>query len=107
MVSRCAQVLLYPVDAAATGVDAVSYLRDHALQADLAGVREQLSPVDLEAFAELDVGAGDDLLELGLALEERQLPEVAAVEIEEGRRRKFGPVPSGALGIEAPLFHKG
>jgi len=34
--------------------------------------------VDLEGFAELDVGAGDDLLEFGLTLVERQLPQVAA-----------------------------
>lgn len=39
--------------------------------------------VNLEAFAELDVGAGDDLLELGLALVERHLPQVAAVKVEQ------------------------
>jgi hypothetical protein len=34
-------------------------------------------------FAELDVGAGDDLLEFGLSLEKRQLLEVAAVQVEQ------------------------
>ena len=39
--------------------------------------------VDLEAFAELDVGAGDDLLQSGRALEQRQLPDVAAIQIHQ------------------------
>jgi len=51
-------------------------------------VREHLLAVDLEGFAELDVGAGDDLLEFGLTLVERQLPQVAAVQVQEVERDK-------------------
>ena len=65
--------LLDPVVAAADGVAAVAHLGDDALEPDLAGVGEHLAAVDLEAFAELDVGAGDDLLQLRLALDQRQL----------------------------------
>jgi hypothetical protein len=64
-------------------VDAVADLRHDALKTDLAGVREHLASLDLEAFTELDVRAGEDLLELGLALDKRQLPEIATVEIEQ------------------------
>ena len=35
----------------------------------------------LEAFAELDVSAGDDLLELRLSLVERTFPQVAAIQL--------------------------
>lgn len=35
--------------------------------------------IDFEAFVELEVGAGDDLLQFGLALGERQLPDIATV----------------------------
>jgi hypothetical protein len=45
-------------------------------------VHEHLGPVDLEGLAELDIGALDDLLQLRLALDQRQLPEVGAIEIE-------------------------
>jgi hypothetical protein len=67
-------------------VDAVVDLGDDAVEADLAGVDEHLAAVDLETFAELDVGAADDLLQFGLALSERQLSEVAAVQIEQVER---------------------
>jgi hypothetical protein len=46
-------------------------------------VLEHRPAVDLEGFAELDVGAGDDLLELGLALVERHLPDVATVQVQQ------------------------
>src|SRR5947207_9089649 len=36
-----------------------------------------------ETFAELDVGAVDDLLEFGLPLEQRQLAEISAVQRSE------------------------
>jgi len=40
-------------------------------------------PLDLEAFAELHVGSGDDdLLQFALALKEWQLSEVSAVQVE-------------------------
>jgi hypothetical protein len=64
-------------------IDAVSDLGDDPFKTDLACVREHLLAVDLEALAELDVGHGDDLLELGLALPERKFPDVAAVQIEQ------------------------
>jgi hypothetical protein len=37
----------------------------------------------LHAFAELQIGACNDPLELGLALRQRQLPEVATVKIQQ------------------------
>jgi hypothetical protein len=46
-------------------------------------VREHLGAVDLEAIAELNVGALDDLLQLRLALEQRQFSQVLSVEIEQ------------------------
>jgi hypothetical protein len=46
-------------------------------------VREHRVAVDLEAFAELHIGACNDLLELGLALRQRQLPEVATVKVQQ------------------------
>jgi hypothetical protein len=39
----------------------VAHLGDLALQANRAGVLEHLAAIDLEALAELDVGACDDL----------------------------------------------
>jgi hypothetical protein len=63
-VSRCAQVFL-------------------TFQADLAGVLEHCLAVDLEGLAELDGGASDDFLQFGLALEQRELPQVATIEVEE------------------------
>jgi hypothetical protein len=39
----------------------------------LAGVLEHLLAVDLETFAELDIGVGDRLLEQRLAIDQRQL----------------------------------
>jgi hypothetical protein len=44
-------------------------------------VLEHRLAVDLEAFAELDVGVGDYLLEQSLALNQRQLPQVSAVQV--------------------------
>jgi hypothetical protein len=78
--------LLDPVVAPAAGVDAVAHLGDDAFEPEVAGVREHLGALDLEALAELDVGTGDDLPELGLALEKRHLPEVAAVHVEQIER---------------------
>ena len=76
--------LLHPVVASSGRVDAVAHLRHHAFQADLACVREHFLAIDLEAFAELDVGPGDDLLQFGrLPLEQRHLPEIAPVQIEQ------------------------
>jgi hypothetical protein len=45
---------LDPVVTPAGSVGAVAHLRDHALQPDLAGVREHLFAIDLKAFAELE-----------------------------------------------------
>ena len=46
-------------------------------------MREHLLAVDLEAFAELDVGIVNDLLQTHLALDQWQLSEVIAIEIEK------------------------
>ena len=46
--------LLHPIVAAAGRIAAVAHLGDDAFQPDLAGVREHLAAVDLEALAELD-----------------------------------------------------
>jgi hypothetical protein len=53
--------------------------------------------VNLEGFAELDVGTGDDFLQFDLAPVERQFPEVATVQVQkiegdqepEGQPRKL------------------
>ena len=63
-------------------INAIPDLRHDTLQAELSGVLEHRLPIDFEAFAELDVCAADDLLEWGLALMERQLPEVSTVQKE-------------------------
>src|SRR5665213_65116 len=75
--------LLDPDVAAPHRIGAVTDLGYDAFQADLAGVLEHRMAVDLKGFAELDFGAGDDLLELGLAPVKRQLPQIAAVEVKE------------------------
>jgi hypothetical protein len=72
--------LLDPVGAAR--IRAVANLRHDAFKPEFAGVREHLAPLDLEAFAELHVGSGDDLVQFGLALNEWQLSEVSAVQVE-------------------------
>ena len=102
-VSRCAQVFLTQSLLRPDRVGAVADLRDDAFQADLAGVREHLLAVDLEAFAELDVGAGDDLLQFGLAPEQRQLPEVAAVEVQQIERHQDD---AGGLSLQLVLQHR-
>jgi type IV secretory pathway VirD2 relaxase len=44
---------------------------------------EHVGPVDLEALGELDVDLGDQLFQMGLALDERQLPQIVAVEVKQ------------------------
>lgn len=46
-------------------------------------MREHLASLDLEAFAELDVGTIDDFPELGFPLDQRQLSESAAIQVEQ------------------------
>jgi hypothetical protein len=53
--------LLDPIVDPAGSIAAVPNLGDDALQPDLAGVGVHVRPVDLEAVAELDIGAGDEL----------------------------------------------
>jgi hypothetical protein len=77
--------LLHPVVRAPRRINAVADLGDDTFETKLAGVFEHLATVDLEAFAELDVGASDDLLQFCLALKERQLSELAAVQIERSK----------------------
>jgi hypothetical protein len=71
--------LLHPVVAAPAGVAAVADFGNHALQPQLARVREHILTLDLEALAKLDFGVGDGLLEFCLPLVKRKFPEVAAV----------------------------
>src|ERR1700680_1770167 len=75
--------LFHPIVDATRCVPAVADLRDDALKTSLAGVLVHLATIDLEALAELDVGLGDDLLERGLTLEQRQIPQVVAVEVKQ------------------------
>jgi hypothetical protein len=51
-------------------------LGNDALETDPAGVLEHGLAVDPEGFAELDVDARDDLLQFGLAADQRLLPNV-------------------------------
>jgi hypothetical protein len=55
-------------------------------------VGQHLAAADLEAFAKLDVSAVDQLLEMCLALEQRQLPQIIAIEIEQIERHQDDPV---------------
>ena len=59
--SRAARRFLHPVACTPLRIGTVSQLRDDTLQAEFAGVREHLAALDLEAFAELDVGTIDHL----------------------------------------------
>jgi hypothetical protein len=74
---------LDPVVAAAGSVTAITDFRDDAFQPDLAGVLIHLATVDFEAFAELQGSFRDKLFELRLALDQRQLPQIVTVEIEQ------------------------
>ena len=49
-----------------------------------------LATIDLEALTELDIGLGDDLLEQHLALDQGQLSQVMAVEIQQIERGHHG-----------------
>ena len=75
--------LFHPIVDATRDVPTVADLRDDALKASFAGVLVHLGTIDLEALAELDIGLGDDFLEQGLTLKQRQLPQVLAVEIKQ------------------------
>ena len=75
--------LLDPIVGPAGGIAATSDLGHDALKPDLAGVAIHFLAVSLKALAELNVGIGDQLLEVRLALGQRQLPQIVAVEIQE------------------------
>lgn len=81
-VSRCAQVILTQSFALPVGY-LLSGTLDKALKAGLADMLMHLLAVDFEAFAELDVGPADDLLEQGLALDQRQLPKVVTIQVKQ------------------------
>jgi hypothetical protein len=70
--------LLHPVVAAAAGVAAVAHLRYDAFSPSLQACANISPALDLETFAELDIGAGHDRLQFGLAANKRLLAEVAA-----------------------------
>jgi hypothetical protein len=55
---------LEPIVTATGDIAAIPNLGDDAFEAGLAGVLVHLLTVDLKALAELDIGVGDDLLEL-------------------------------------------
>src|SRR5438477_6394290 len=93
---------LDPVVSSAARIHAVANLRNDAFKPELAGVREHLAPLDLEAFAELHVGPGDDLLQFGLALEELQLSQVSAVQVEQVEGDQYYP---GRGALEFVLQH--
>ena len=67
-VSRCMQVFFTQLFGTALRIGTVAHLRDDTFQTEFAGVREHLAALDLEAFAELDIGAIDDFLQLGFPL---------------------------------------
>jgi hypothetical protein len=75
--------LLDPVAASSRGVVAVADFGDDVLKPDFARVCKHLLAVDLNAFAELNIGAVDDLLQMRLALDQWQLSQVIAIEVEE------------------------
>src|SRR3982074_564434 len=77
---------LQPVVAMSRMVTAVPDLGDDALKATLASVLVHFAAVDLEILAELNIGAGDELLEQRLALYQRQLTEIVAIEIKQIER---------------------
>jgi hypothetical protein len=85
--------LFHPIVDATRNVMAVANLRDDALQSGLTGVLVHLATIDLEALAELDVGLAGDLLEQGLTLELRQLPDVVAVEVQQIEGVLFSVTP--------------
>ena len=64
---------------------------------------EHRQAIDLEGLAELDFGVGDDLFQFGLASVQRQLPQIAAVQIHqiEGDHDDFG-----RLALELVLQHR-
>ena len=102
-VSRWAHVF-DPIATAAGRIGAVADLGDHALEPDLAGVGEPLGAVDLEAFAELDVGTGDDLFQLRLA----------RMSLTQSRLRPVGyssmmrlPLPENAAGLDTVTMMRG
>ena len=71
-------------DVAATGdLGAVAHFGDDAFKAKLAGMLVHVLAIDLEAVAELDSGAVDDVLELGLTCEQRELSQAMAVQIKQ------------------------
>jgi hypothetical protein len=67
----------------------------HALKADRAGVLVHLGPIDLEPFAELDRGLGDQFFQVRFSLLERQLPQVVDLEQVEGDHHKAGSMKPG------------
>src|SRR3954469_875909 len=70
---------------------AVCDLGDDPLQPNLAGMRVHLFAIKCEALAELDVGLADDLLELCLALDQRQFPQVVTIEIKQVEGDQHNP----------------
>jgi hypothetical protein len=71
--------LLGPGVAAAALVFAVPHLGDHALQPNLSGMSVDPAAVHLKALAELYVGPRDDLFQVSLALDQRQLSQKSVV----------------------------
>ena len=65
-----------------------------------AGVSEYLFAVDFKAFAELEISPFDDLFQMSLALDQRQLSKIVAVEIEQVEGDQHDP---GRLSLQLVL----
>src|SRR5207302_7215052 len=76
----------------------VADLGDDTFQPDLAGVREHLFAVDLKAVAELDRRLLDQFFQVRLALDERQLPQILAIEIFTALHLDQFAEPAGGAG---------
>ena len=74
---------LEPVTAAAGWIPAITHLGDDALETNLAGLLVHLAAVDLEAFAKLDRGLGDQLLQMRFAIDQRQFLKIVAIKVEQ------------------------
>src|SRR6185369_17033868 len=81
---------LDPVVAAARTIGRVAPLRDHAFEAEPAGVREHLRAADLEMIAvahdTIRIAIFEQALQRGLAREQRLAGQVRAIEMKQIER---------------------
>src|SRR5215218_6049709 len=74
---------LHPIARTSLRRGTVSHPRDDTFQVEFAGVRERLASLNLETISELGVNAADDLAQLGFSLDQRKIPKIAAMQIEQ------------------------